>query len=93
MIVGACRISILIPESRSLKERRRVVNALKTRLRGRFNISVSEVDSRENWKRSILGVATVGSTKRFANQILSKVVQFAEKDPRVEILDYQMEIY
>ena len=93
MIVGTCEISLLIRESQSLKDRRRVLNGLKARLRDRFNISVSEVGSQENWKRSVLGVATVGSTKRFANQVLSKVIQFAESDPRVEILDHRMEIY
>lgn len=93
MIVGTCQISFLIPDSRSLKERRRVLNALKTRLRGRFNISLCELDSQRNWKRGILGVAAVGSTRRFTNEILSKVVQFAENDPRIEIVDYEMDIF
>ncbi len=93
MIVGTCEISVLIPDSRSLKERRRVLNALKARLRDRFNVSVCEVDSQQSWKRGTLGVAATGSTKRFANKILSKVVQFAENEPRIEILDYRIEIY
>jgi len=93
MIVGICEISLLIRESQSLKDRRRVLNGLKARLRDRFNISVSEVGSQDNWKRSVLGLATVASTKRFANQVLSKAIQFAESDPRIEILDHRMEIY
>lgn len=93
MIVGTCEIEILIPESRSLKERRQVLYGFKARLRDHFNISICEVDSQQSWKRGTLAVATVGTTKRFTNQVLSKILDFAEKDPRIEVLDYQMEIY
>jgi len=36
MRVGACQIDIFINESFSLKDKRRVVNSLKERLRNRF---------------------------------------------------------
>lgn len=93
MIVGTCEIELLIPESSSLKDKRRVFNSLKARLRERFNISVSEVDSQNSWRRGTLGVATIGSSKRFTNQVLSKVLDTIGSDPRVEILDHRMELY
>ncbi len=93
MNVGACRISLRLPENSSLKGKRRVLKSITTRVRSKFNVSVAEVDDQNLWQRATLGICCVSNDKRQTNEALSKVVNFII-DSRfdVEILDYTIEI-
>lgn len=92
MIVGIIKLEIYIPGSNSLKGKRRVLKALITRLRDRFNASVVEIDANNLWQRATLGIAVANGDSRYANKILNKIVNTVENDRNVEILDYQISI-
>ena len=92
MIVGCCRIEVFLPESGSLKTKRHVLKGLKTRLQNHFNISVAEVDGNDLWQRAVLGVAVVTNEARFADQVISKVIDHVRSDGRVVLIDYQTEM-
>ncbi len=64
MVVGICTVEIHLPYCHSLKEKRRVLQSLMTRLRGRHNISFAEVDSQDLWQRAVLGITAVASARR-----------------------------
>ena len=91
MVLLTCQIQIYLPESGSLKSKRQIVKSLKERIRNRFNVSVAEIDQSQLWQRSTLGVATVSTAFKHANEVLSKAVKFVERDGRVELLDYSIE--
>lgn len=93
MVVGTVRIELFIAESASLKSRRRVVNSLKDRIRSRFNVSVSDVGDQNLWQRAVIAAAVVTSDGRFANEVLSKVLDLVASEPRVEILTHEMEYH
>ncbi len=86
MIVAAVMVSILITDSFTLKDRRSVVNSLKTRLRDKFNISVAEVDSGKKVNLCDIGIAVVGNDNRMVEEMVSKAVNFIEEDLRVQVL-------
>ncbi|MBD3349757.1 MAG: DUF503 family protein [Candidatus Eisenbacteria bacterium] len=92
MVVGIIEIDLLIRESRSLKDRRRVVRSLKDRISSRFNVSVAEVGEPDSRQRSALGVAVVANDRRFVNEVLSKVLALVESEPRAEVTRQEMEI-
>jgi uncharacterized protein YlxP (DUF503 family) len=81
----SCLAQLYIGDSRSLKDKRQVINSLKERIHNQFNASVAKVDDQELWQRSSLGVA--------CDQILSKVVNFIEADHRVQLLDFHTEVH
>jgi uncharacterized protein YlxP (DUF503 family) len=93
MHIGVCLIRLRIPENGSLKDKRRVLKAITSRLANRFNISIAETDNNDLWQVATLGISCVSNNKRHANEVLSKAVSFIS-DPRfnVEILDYSIEI-
>jgi len=93
MRVGACQIDIFVNESFSLKDKRRVVNSLKERLRNRFNVSVIEISTNSRWRKSSLGISCVGNDERSVQLLLQQVVQFVEGDDRLEITNLTIEIY
>lgn len=93
MHAGVCQIRLRFPENLSLKGKRGVLKSITTRLRSRFNVSVSEVADHDLWQIATLGIGCVSNDKRYANEVLSKVVDFITNGRfEVEILDYEIEI-
>jgi uncharacterized protein YlxP (DUF503 family) len=93
MNVGVCRVKLRFPENLSLKGKRQILKSIITRLRGKFNVSVAEVDDNELWQLATVGLCCVSNNKRFTNEVLSKAVDFIVNGRfEVEILDYEIEI-
>jgi uncharacterized protein YlxP (DUF503 family) len=92
MVVGVANIDIHIPQSGSLKSKRHLLKGIKDRLKNKFNISVAEVGHNDLWQRATLGVSVVANEKKFANQVLSKVVEQIDRENGLQILDYSIEI-
>ena len=93
MIVGACGISLRLPENLSLKGKRRVLKSIITQVRSRFNVSVAEVDDNDLWQLATIGICCVSNDNRHTNEVLSKVVDFIGNGRfEVEMLNYEIEI-
>jgi len=92
MVVGRCKIELLLRESQSLKDKRMILQRIKKRIHNEFNVSIAEVENNDLWQRVTFGVAVVGNDKRFVNGILSRVIDTVRKDVSLELIDYSMEI-
>ena len=93
MNVGVCKIKLRMPENMSLKDKRRVLKSIITKLRNRFNVSVAEVGDQDLWQMATLGVCCLSNDSRYTNEVLSKVVNFITNSRfDVEMLDYNIEI-
>ena len=93
MIVGVLKVSLLIRESRSLKDKRRVVKSIKDRVRARMNVAISEVDSQELRQRADLGAVTVSSSRTHAESVLRDVLKVIDRVPAAERFDTDLEFY
>ena len=92
MTVGILRLTLFIPESGSLKEKRRVLRSIKDRLRAQFNVSVAEVDHQNLWQKTEVAVALVASDREYADRVLQKILNKVESWRLAEIVDVEMEI-
>lgn len=92
MIIGLLKIDLHIHDSGSLKEKRMVTKSLKDKLRRQFNIAVTETDNYDKWQAVSLGITTISTETRHANQVLSRVVQFIENLKEAEIVKYEIEM-
>ena len=93
MNVGICRIKLHISDSRSLKDKRRIVKSVVSRLRNQYNISVAEVDDQNLWQLVTLGITCVSNNSHHVDETLSKVMSFITSNyPELEIVDRQTEI-
>ena len=93
MHVGVCQLRFRLAQNLSLKGKRRVLKSITTRVSGKFNVSVAEVDDHDVWQIATLGICCVSNDKRYTNEVLSRVVNFiTESRFEIEILDYQIEI-
>ena len=80
-----------IPGSRSLKEKRRAMNSLKSLLRSRFNASVAEVGFKDKWARSQLAVCVVSDDSAHVHSQLNEIARFASNHHAAELTDYSIE--
>lgn len=78
MYVGMARISLMLAEAHSLKEKRMVLRRIKDRVRDRLGVFVSEVGSSEikdAWQRAELGVAVASSDRQKALALIDDVIR------------------
>src|SRR4051794_33856396 len=74
------RISLLLADARSLKDKRMVIRRIKDRVRERIGVFVNEVGSqevRDSWRRGELGVAVASSDRQRALALIDDVVRIA----------------
>ena len=90
VVVGLLQVELTIPSADSLKAKRMVLRSLKDRIRRNFNVSIAEVEDNDQWQSAVLAVALVSNDKRFANRVLSKVVDFIESSRDLVVDDYQL---
>ena len=92
MHIGICTLHLRLLESRSLKEKRRVIKSIKDIIRNKFNVSIAEIERLDQWQWATLGVACVSNDAKFTNSILSNIVDFINGAHMVELVDYEIEI-
>ncbi len=92
MIIGVCQVCLHLPEGNSLKAKRQVLSSLKARLVQKFNVSVAEVDHQDLWQRTTIGIACVANETRYVNQVFDQVLKVIRSNPRLELLDSQIEL-
>jgi len=75
-----------LPVSHSLKDKRRVIQGLKTRIRNRLNVSVAEVEYQESWQRSVLAVAWVSSDGSSIDKTISILDKLIVNQDEVQVV-------
>jgi uncharacterized protein YlxP (DUF503 family) len=78
VVVGVCRLTVLVPYAHSLKEKRSAVRKIKDRVQGRFGIPIAEVGGLDTWQRAVVGFAVVSSERGHIDSMLEKVVSFID---------------
>jgi uncharacterized protein YlxP (DUF503 family) len=77
MYVGVIRLTVVIDQSHSLKEKRMVIRRIKDRVRERVGVAVNEVGEHERWQLAELGCAATSADRPKVLEILDEVVRVA----------------
>lgn len=80
VVIGSLRVTIHVPESQSLKDKRQVVRSMVSRLRNTFNVAVAEVGDQDVWQVATLGIACVSADSRHADEMCQKVLSHLENE-------------
>lgn len=87
MHAAAVSFDLFVPESRSLKTKRRAIRPITEGLRQRFRVSVAEVGCHDQWQRAVIAVAVVAGSGRQLADVLANCERFVYAAPDVEVLD------
>jgi len=94
MAIGVLTLKIFLPGCASLKEKRRRLKPLLTRLQREFNVSVAELDYQDVWQSSQVGCAILCNDVVVARRSMQQVVKWIEihwqdisiEEEKIEIL-------
>ncbi len=90
MFIGSIVFDIHIPYSRSLKEKRMVINSMKEKLRKKFNVSVSEVGELDKHQKSQVAVVLVAPNQNQVEKNLDIIINYVELNyPDIYIQTYK----
>ena len=93
MHIGACRLILYLPDSHSLKDKRRVARSVTARIRNKFNVTVAEDADNDLRQRLDLLVCAASNDGSHAIEMLAEVADFVEESrPDLEVLDYKVEL-
>jgi uncharacterized protein YlxP (DUF503 family) len=87
-MVHACIlvVELRLPESRSLKAKRRTVKHLVEGARSRFGVAAAETGHQDTWQRSQLAFAQVSGSVAQCEAVLDSVERFVWSEPDAEVL-------
>jgi uncharacterized protein YlxP (DUF503 family) len=92
MFVGVLRLMFHVPHARSLKDKRRVVQKFKGRVRARFEVSIAEVGAQDTLQRAVFGVSIVSSDAAMCDAVLGQVARMAETQEDAVLTDRATEL-
>jgi uncharacterized protein YlxP (DUF503 family) len=85
VVIGALTLTVHVPDSQSLKDKRQVVSSLLARIRRQFNVAAAEVEDQDTWQVATLGVVCVSNDRRHADEMCQKVLRWVEDDGEAEL--------
>lgn len=85
MHVGALEMTLHLPASSSLKDKRAIVRHILDTARHRFNVSASEVDHQDLWQLAGLGFTYVASSPSRVSEVLDHVERFVWAQPDLSV--------
>jgi len=93
MTLGILTLHIHIPGCSSLKEKRRRLKPLLTRLHREFNLSVTEMEHHDVWQSTTIACALISKGNGHTQRTLQKVIHWIETYwPDVLLVDDQIEL-
>ncbi|MEN6616026.1 MAG: DUF503 domain-containing protein [Syntrophorhabdus sp.] len=92
MVVGVSRVDLFFPENHSLKDKRQILRKVIEKTRGKFNISIIEVDQSNLWQRARIGFSVTGVRQDHVSSVIENVHEYIESLYLAEIVDTSCEI-
>ncbi|KYD00049.1 DUF503 family protein [Heyndrickxia sporothermodurans] len=86
-MIGYVECEFRIYEAGSLKEKRAVLQRVITRLKQKFNVSVSEIGHQDLWQRTKIAIVTVASIQSAAEREIENAIKFLDSFPEWERLE------
>ena len=87
MVVGVCRITLMIEASHSLKEKRMVLRRIKDKVQNKFNCAIAEVGDQDLWQAAEIGFAVVSNEYNFTQAMVQKICDYIEEIATAKVLN------
>jgi len=90
MHIAALRMQLEITNGVTLKDKRQVIRSLLDRMR-HFNVSAAEVEDNDSVRYATLAAVAVANDRRFLDEMMGKLADLVEGEPRVAVLSQESE--
>jgi uncharacterized protein YlxP (DUF503 family) len=86
MTIGVARVTLMLDESFSLKDKRQVVRSITKRVRDKFNVAIAEVEDLNDMRAATLGMTVVSNSAPHVDEMMATVVAFIERNVEMGVL-------
>ncbi|RME81840.1 MAG: DUF503 domain-containing protein [Caldilineae bacterium] len=94
MVIASAVLELDLPGSMSLKDKRRVVKSVLSRLRRDYNLAAAEVGAQDERTRALIALVTVCNESGYAHGLLEKAIaQVSNGRLDCVLADYEIEIW
>jgi hypothetical protein len=94
MAIGLLTLHLNIPACASLKDKRRQIKPLISRLQQEFNISVAELDYQDKWSETLIGCTYLSNDGKHTQRSLQKIITWVENHfPQFYIIQDKIELF
>ncbi|WP_456275456.1 DUF503 domain-containing protein [Bacillus sp. AK128] len=83
-MIGFVECDCFIYNAQSLKEKRAVLQRIMSRLKQKYNVSVSEIDHQDVWQRTTIGIVAITSSKQSTERELQNCIKMIDSFPEIE---------
>ncbi|MBP1968062.1 uncharacterized protein YlxP (DUF503 family) [Virgibacillus natechei] len=83
MIIYA-EVECMMYEGHSLKSKRSIMKRLMAKLRNEFNVTVTELDYHDLWQRTKVGIVTISTDRKHAEQVIQEVLRVIDTYSEME---------
>ena len=93
MIIGACEITLHLPECHSLKDKRQIVKSIIARVRNQFSVAIAEVGENDRWQVAVIGISCVTNDSKLAAELLARIQRYIEETrPDLQLTNAETEV-
>jgi uncharacterized protein YlxP (DUF503 family) len=93
LVVGAARVRMIVPGSRSLKDKRQVVRSIKDRLPNTFPVAVAEIADLNDRRSTVIGISAIGNDGKHVLSVLEKTVGKLRMHPEAQLVNHEIELF
>ena len=85
MIIGSIVVEAIVYNAQSLKQKRSVIKSVATRIRQRYNVSITESDHQNVWQRTEWAIVSVGTVRTQPEKELQRALAVIEDKHDLEV--------
>ncbi len=78
LFLGTLGVEFALHGNESLKDKRRIANSLKQKVRAKFNVSIAEIGTENNMDALALAIVSVSNEKKHLESRLTKCLSMIE---------------
>jgi len=93
IVIGAEVLVLEITDGRTLKDKRQVVRSLLDRARSHYRVAAAEVEDLDAPSRATLAIVTVANEHIRVEQVLERVAEMVEAEPRAFVISRHREFF
>lgn len=71
-------MKIDLPLAQNLKDKRRVLTSITTKVSKKYNVSISEIEFNDVWKSAKLGIAIVAQNGKIFEPMIGNIIEYME---------------
>ena len=93
MTIGLLQMELMLPNTKSLKDKRSVLKNITSQVRKKFNVAFAELSQNDLVGKAHVGITTLSNKSEFCHKVLTKVEEYISTEFDVVLINRNMEMF